>query len=63
MKYGQSTERWTGRTVRVGVADQSTTIPNGAPPPAMPNGEPASSVSAVPSTAKALTLAAPASTT
>src|SRR4051794_7929792 len=41
---------------------QSTTIPNGAPP-GIATGEPVSSVSDVPSTAKALTFAAPASTT
>ena len=54
------------RGTRAGGAErgcQSTTMPNGAPPPGIETGEPASSVSDVPSTAKALTVAAPASTT
>ena len=42
---------------------QSTTIPNGAAPPGIEVGEPPSSVSEVPSMAKAETFAAPASTT
>ena len=42
---------------------QSTTIPNGAAPPGIANGEPSSSLSDVPSIAKALTFATPASTT
>jgi hypothetical protein len=54
VRFGSSTSR-TGR--------QSTTIPNGAAPPGIATGEPESSVIVVPSTAKALTFATPASTT
>ena len=53
----------TGRRCVPRSVVQSTTIPNGAAPPGIANGEPPSSVSDVPSIAKALTFATPASTT
>jgi hypothetical protein len=46
-----------------GSDPQSTTIPNGAPPAGIATGDPVSSLSEVPSTAKALIFATPASTT